>query len=142
MAMDKTAQVLAHYARHRASDPKFASPFAYAAFQVSSSRTPLPRAPLGHAPRRAWQSLHHARPLRRCPCQEGCGPHTRQERIKRAAPHGVLVAQAGFAYMGGKMDDITVVVARVALASEVADNPIPGQGGNNHALPGSASSKL
>lgn len=34
MPMDKTAQVLAHYARHRASDPKFASPFAYAAFQV------------------------------------------------------------------------------------------------------------
>jgi protein phosphatase PTC7 len=48
MPMDKTAEVLAHYAHHRASDPKFASPFAYAAFQ------------------------------------------------------------AGFAYMGGKMDDITV----------------------------------
>lgn len=32
--MDKVAQVLAFYARHRASDPKYASPFAYAAFQV------------------------------------------------------------------------------------------------------------
>ena len=47
------AQVLAHYARHRAADSKFASPFAYAAFQ------------------------------------------------------------AGFSYMGGKMDDITVVIAKV-----------------------------
>lgn len=35
MPMDKTAQVLAHYARHRAADPKFASPFAYSAFQVT-----------------------------------------------------------------------------------------------------------
>ncbi len=34
MSMDKVAQVLAFYARHRASDPKYASPFAYAAFQV------------------------------------------------------------------------------------------------------------
>uniref|UniRef100_A0A7S0WYH8 Protein phosphatase n=1 Tax=Chlamydomonas leiostraca TaxID=1034604 RepID=A0A7S0WYH8_9CHLO len=75
MPMDKTAQVLAHYARHRASDPKFASPFAYSAFQ------------------------------------------------------------AGFAYMGGKMDDITVVVARVAAATEVADGPLPGQGGTNLTMP-------
>eukprot|EP00967_Tisochrysis_lutea_P084133 scaffold117435_cov21-Tisochrysis_lutea.AAC.2 len=34
--MDKVAQVLAFYARHRASDPKYASPFAYAAFQVGA----------------------------------------------------------------------------------------------------------
>ncbi len=34
MEVTKMAQVLAHYARHRASDSKFASPFAYAAFQV------------------------------------------------------------------------------------------------------------
>lgn len=34
MSQDKTAQVMAHYARHRAADSKFASPFAYAAFQV------------------------------------------------------------------------------------------------------------
>ncbi|KAL6746431.1 Serine/threonine phosphatase, family 2C [Haematococcus lacustris] len=79
MPLDKTAQVLAHYARHRASDPKFASPFAYAAFQ------------------------------------------------------------AGFAYMGGKMDDITVVVARVAHALEVADNPLPGQGGQDLTMPHLAS---
>ncbi|PNW81687.1 hypothetical protein CHLRE_06g256300v5 [Chlamydomonas reinhardtii] len=53
MEVAKMAQVLAHYARHRASDSKFASPFAYAAFQ------------------------------------------------------------AGYAYMGGKMDDITVVICQV-----------------------------
>ncbi|KAG2492655.1 hypothetical protein HYH03_009070 [Edaphochlamys debaryana] len=53
MEVAKMAQVLAHYARHRASDSKFASPFAYAAFQ------------------------------------------------------------AGYAYMGGKMDDITVVICAV-----------------------------
>ncbi|KAG2437570.1 hypothetical protein HYH02_011212 [Chlamydomonas schloesseri] len=53
MEVAKMAQVLAHYARHRASDSKFASPFAYAAFQ------------------------------------------------------------AGYAYMGGKMDDITVVICHV-----------------------------
>lgn len=53
MEVTKMAQVLAHYARHRASDSKFASPFAYAAFQ------------------------------------------------------------AGYAYMGGKMDDITVVICVV-----------------------------
>nr|BAU61579.1 serine/threonine phosphatase, family 2C [Gonium pectorale] len=52
MDVAKMAQVLAHYARHRASDSKFASPFAYAAFQ------------------------------------------------------------AGYAYMGGKMDDITVIVCQ------------------------------
>lgn len=40
---------------------------------------------------------------------------------------GLCTAQAGFAYMGGKMDDITVVVARVASASEVPDGPLPGQ---------------
>lgn len=34
MAVAKTAQVLAHYARNRAADPKFVSPFAYGAFQV------------------------------------------------------------------------------------------------------------
>ncbi|PNH00106.1 putative protein phosphatase 2C 80, partial [Tetrabaena socialis] len=33
MEVAKMAQVLAHYARHRASDSKFASPFAYSAFQ-------------------------------------------------------------------------------------------------------------
>ena len=78
MPIDKTAQVLAHYARHRAADPKFASPFAYAAFE------------------------------------------------------------AGYAYMGGKMDDITVVVARVAHASEVVGAPMPGQGGANYAMPTSS----
>jgi len=69
MSMDKVAQVLAFYARHRASDPKYASPFAYAAFQ------------------------------------------------------------ADLAYMGGKLDDITVVVARVASIEEVASAPVPGSGG-------------
>ncbi|KAF5829895.1 phosphatase 2C-like domain-containing protein [Dunaliella salina] len=69
MSMDKVAQVLAFYARHRASDPKYASPFAYAAFQ------------------------------------------------------------ADLAYMGGKLDDITVVVARVAATEEVASTPVPGSGG-------------
>ena len=29
-----SSQVLAHYARHRASDTKFASPFSYAAYQA------------------------------------------------------------------------------------------------------------
>lgn len=32
---DKTAQMMAHYARHRAADTKFASPFAYAAYQAN-----------------------------------------------------------------------------------------------------------
>lgn len=41
MPMDKSAQVLAHYARHRASDPKFASPFAYSAFQVGGRSKPV-----------------------------------------------------------------------------------------------------
>lgn len=59
MNMQKTAQVMAHYARHRAADSKFASPFAYAAFQ------------------------------------------------------------AGYAYMGGKMDDITVVAAQVQLPAKL-----------------------
>lgn len=49
----RPSQVLAHYARHRASDSKFVSPFAYSAFQ------------------------------------------------------------AGLAFMGGKLDDITVVIASV-----------------------------
>lgn len=49
----RNAQVLAHYARHRASDTKFASPFSYAAYQ------------------------------------------------------------AGIRYMGGKLDDITILVAYV-----------------------------
>jgi hypothetical protein len=31
---EKSAQVLAHYARHRASDTKFPSPFSYAAYQT------------------------------------------------------------------------------------------------------------
>ncbi|EFJ52734.1 Serine/threonine phosphatase, family 2C [Volvox carteri f. nagariensis] len=53
MDAPKMAEVVAHYARHRASDSKFASPFAYSAFQ------------------------------------------------------------AGFAYMGGKMDDITVLICLV-----------------------------
>jgi len=60
MSASKTAQVLAFYARHRASDTKFASPFAYAAFK------------------------------------------------------------ANLAYMGGKMDDITVVVSQVKKASSAA----------------------
>lgn len=40
MSQDKTAQVMAHYARHRAADSKFASPFAYAAFQVRGQHWP------------------------------------------------------------------------------------------------------
>ncbi len=36
------------------------------------------------------------------------------------------------------MDDITVVIARVAHASEVADNPLPGQGGSNYQMPGNS----
>ncbi|GLC41002.1 hypothetical protein PLESTB_000953400 [Pleodorina starrii] len=59
MEVAQIAQVVAHYARHRASDSKFASPFAYAAFQ------------------------------------------------------------AGFAYMGGKMDDITVVISQVQQPSKI-----------------------
>lgn len=59
MEPPKMAQVMAHYARHRAADSKFASPFAYAAFQ------------------------------------------------------------AGFTYMGGKMDDITVVIAHVQQAAKL-----------------------
>lgn len=34
MSPSRSAQVLAHYARHRAADTKFASPFAYAAYQA------------------------------------------------------------------------------------------------------------
>jgi len=78
MDMPRTAQVLAHYARHRAADPKFASPFAYGAYE------------------------------------------------------------AGFAFMGGKMDDITVLVARITLASDVEGSPLPGQGGKDLTMPGQA----
>ncbi|GLI62926.1 hypothetical protein VaNZ11_005777 [Volvox africanus] len=59
MDVTKIAEVVAHYARHRASDSKFASPFAYAAFQ------------------------------------------------------------AGFAYMGGKMDDITVLICLVQQPARI-----------------------
>ncbi|GFR43147.1 hypothetical protein Agub_g4170 [Astrephomene gubernaculifera] len=59
MEVGKMAQVLAHYARHRASDSKFASPFAYAAFT------------------------------------------------------------AGYAYMGGKMDDITAVICIVQHPAKI-----------------------
>lgn len=59
MDAPKTAQVLAHYARHRAADTKFASPFAYSAFQN------------------------------------------------------------GLSYLGGKMDDITVLVAFVQHSSKL-----------------------
>eukprot|EP00798_Chlamydomonas_sp_ICE-L_P000018 gene18-12831_t len=55
----KSSQVMAHYARHRAADTKYASPFAYSAFQ------------------------------------------------------------SGLAYLGGKMDDITVLVAYVQQASKL-----------------------
>lgn len=34
MSPDRSAHVLAHYARHRAQDTKFASPFSYAAYQA------------------------------------------------------------------------------------------------------------
>lgn len=56
-------------------------------------------------------------------------PHIHFRALTLHAPmhaDASMQPQAGFAYMGGKMDDITVVVARVAHASEVADGPLPG----------------
>jgi hypothetical protein len=44
--------------------------------------------------------------------------------------------------MGGKMDDITVLIARVAPASEYEDGMKAGSGGHNLALPGAPKPKL
>eukprot|EP00983_Pelagomonas_calceolata_P047923 1140850-Pelagomonas_calceolata.AAC.2 len=121
--MDKVAQVLAFYARHRASDPKYASPFAYAAFQVgadcwqerarsdedaklsdcvSKNTVPLSRGVQDRiqASQRFWLLCMPAKAL--------YGPSSQSSLL-----------QADLAYMGGKLDDITVVVARVASIEEV-----------------------
>jgi hypothetical protein len=85
-------QVLAHYARHRAADSKFASPFAYAAFQVGGGDA----GGAGPGEPRAAGACPGSLALASC---SSCA-------AARADPLS-CAPQAGFAYMGGKMDDIT-----------------------------------
>lgn len=109
MEVAKMAQVLAHYARHRASDSKFASPFAYAAFQVGA----------GKCAEKVRESLRReekrgAFEMKRLPCCQmprvvwsaRCAPALHLLRSS-CSPRPASLPQAGYAYMGGKMDDIT-----------------------------------
>lgn len=112
-------------------------------FQVCSSQPArsMRRIPASHA----WAAGMGAPGA--CPCSQHTLMHRFPPLLQTLAgppivPVGALIhankrshMQAGFAYMGGKMDDITVVVGRVADAAEVAGNPLPGQGGLDLTMP-------